>query len=66
MLEMILVGMLAAVVVALVVFAIDDASERTRSFSVRVPVAEPHVNLTPEPRWQGPLEEEIEDDKQAA
>ena len=66
-LETILVGMLGAVMVAMVVFAIDDATERNRPFDVRVLVPEPRVNLEPEPRWQA-LEEEEEsvDEKKAA
>ena len=66
-LETILVGMLGAIMVAMVVFAIDDAKERNRPFDVRVLVPEPRVNLEPEPRWQA-LEEDEEsvDEKKAA
>jgi len=66
MLEIFLVGSLAAAVLVLFAFTIDEAKDRARSFEGQAPHRTRNAKVLAEPRWQRRPDAELTEEKEAA
>lgn len=66
MLEIFLIGSLAAVALVLFAFTVDEAKDRARPFEVQAPHRTPNAKVLPEPRWQRTPDAELTEEQKAA